>query len=143
MSSLLVVQDESASLSPEQAVAYTQLKSEKVFSNYNNSAIVLSFALANKATVSFSLSIFSLYVAGRSLGRLVGWGDWSKSTIAKMHGLLYFFFSLCAKHRFQYLWLFPLVSYFRIVHGSVNFAGSGFGLGKGKGKTSSSFLLYT
>ncbi len=48
MSSLLLVQDESASLSPEQAVAYTQLKSEKVLYNYNSSAIFLSLALATK-----------------------------------------------------------------------------------------------
>jgi hypothetical protein len=57
------VQDESASLSPEQAVAYTQLKSEKVLYNYNNSAIFLSLALANKAIIATSLStVFLLSV---------------------------------------------------------------------------------
>jgi len=69
------------------------------------------------------------------LVRLEGRGDWSKSVTAKLH----FSFSVVCT---AYLWLFPLVSYFRIVHCSVHFAGSGFEFGKAKGKTSSTFLLY-
>jgi hypothetical protein len=88
MSSLLVVQDESASLSPEQAVAYTQLKSEKVLYNYYNSAIFLSLALANKTIMAISLSISSLRIAGRNL---------AKSTTATMRCLLYFSCSVIRK----------------------------------------------